>query len=82
LQLTIFLNFQNRLNSALQFNDSSGLKRQILEEPGWVSNIIQHCIGVNHIAVKVLCGADLLESFGVPGLWKENDVSSGLNVNV
>ena len=27
--------------------------------------------------VKLLCGGDLLESFAVPGLWKEEDV--GLN---
>lgn len=26
------------------------------------------------IKVKLLCGADLLESFAVPGLWKEEDV--------
>ena len=25
--------------------------------------------------LKLLCGADLLESFGVPGLWKDADVS-------
>jgi len=24
--------------------------------------------------VKLLCGADLLESFAVPGLWKNEDV--------
>ncbi len=26
------------------------------------------------VQVKLLCGADLLESFSVPGLWKEEDV--------
>ena len=26
------------------------------------------------IRVKLLCGADLLESFAVPGLWKDEDV--------
>ena len=25
--------------------------------------------------VKLLCGADLLESFAVPGLWEDEDVS-------
>ena len=24
--------------------------------------------------IKLLCGGDLLESFAVPGLWKEEDV--------
>ena len=27
------------------------------------------------LKVKLLCGADLLESFAVPGLWKDSDVS-------
>ncbi len=27
------------------------------------------------VQLKLLCGADLLESFGVPGLWKPDDVS-------
>ena len=32
------------------------------------------------IQLKLLCGADLLESFAVPGLWKSEDVGV-LNVN-
>lgn len=32
--------------------------------------------GQTPAAIKLLCGADLLESFAVPGLWKEADVSS------
>lgn len=27
------------------------------------------------INIRLLCGADLLESFAVPGLWKDDDVS-------
>lgn len=27
-----------------------------------------------NINLKLLCGADLLESFSVPGLWKDEDV--------
>lgn len=27
-----------------------------------------------HLEVKLLCGADLLESFAVPGLWREEDI--------
>jgi hypothetical protein len=27
------------------------------------------------VTVKLLCGADLLESFATPGLWSEEDVS-------
>lgn len=27
------------------------------------------------VTVKLLCGADLLESFATPGLWSDDDVS-------
>ena len=30
------------------------------------------------IQLKLLCGADLLESFAVPGLWKDEDVRKRL----
>lgn len=33
-------------------------------------------VDVDHVPnIKLLCGADLLESFAVPGLWEEEDVS-------
>jgi nicotinamide mononucleotide adenylyltransferase len=28
------------------------------------------------INIRLLCGADLLESFAIPGLWKDDDVSN------
>ena len=31
--------------------------------------------GWEDVNVRFLCGADLLESFSVPGLWAEKDVS-------
>lgn len=31
------------------------------------------------INVRLLCGADLLESFAVPGLWNEEDVSFNID---
>lgn len=36
-------------------------------------NIKNGCSGP--VQVKLLCGADLLESFGTPGLWSDEDVS-------
>ena len=27
-----------------------------------------------NVELKLLCGADLLESFGTPGLWKDEDI--------
>lgn len=32
-------------------------------------------LGSSPLVVKLLCGADLLESFAVPDLWKDEDVS-------
>lgn len=45
----------------------------------WV-NTINHYVcaltaGWGDVNVRFLCGADLLESFSVPGLWAEKDVS-------
>lgn len=34
--------------------------------------------GWEDVGVRFLCGADLLESFSVPGLWKDKDVSVGV----
>lgn len=38
----------------------------------WVSGIVRD--SDSPVTVKLLCGADLLESFSVPGLWAESDV--------
>lgn len=40
--------------------------------PGWIPDGITKINGT--IQLKLICGADLLESFSVPGLWKEEDV--------
>lgn len=32
--------------------------------------------GHSNVQVKLLCGADLLESFNVPGLWKDTDIEN------
>lgn len=32
------------------------------------------------VTVKLLCGADLLESFATPGLWSDEDVSAQIDV--
>ena len=34
------------------------------------------------VEVKLLCGADLLESFAVPGLWDTEDVSLEFKVSL
>lgn len=43
------------------------------EIPNWLPNNIREMTG--NVQVKLLCGADLLESFAVPGLWAQEDVT-------
>ena len=39
-----------------------------------IQQVTQQEEGMEHVKVKFLCGADLLESFAVPNLWDPNDV--------
>lgn len=41
--------------------------------PSWVPRNIHKYKG-EKIQIKLLCGADLLESFATPNLWNDNDV--------
>lgn len=38
----------------------------------WITNDVRNTEGP--VQIKLLCGADLLESFATPGLWAEEDV--------
>lgn len=58
----------SRLNDAIK-DDTSLLPLQFVENLNVNSN--QN----NAVNVRLLCGADLLESFAVPGLWNEDDVN-------
>lgn len=51
-------------------NEVDGLNRNL---PGWLPEGIKNTD--DKINLKLLCGADLLESFAVPGLWSDDDVS-------
>lgn len=61
---------QNFVNSLVKGfaspDDSAGL-------PDWVPPQVGNC--TEPVQLKLLCGADLLESFAVPGLWQPEDVS-------
>lgn len=61
---------QNYINSVL--NDVDTIENDNL--PEWIPTNIKDYEGEN-VHVKLLCGADLLESFAVPGLWLEEDVT-------
>lgn len=42
--------------------------------PSWLPGNMKEIAG--DIKLKLLCGADLLESFSVPGLWKNEDIEA------
>lgn len=61
---------QNYLNSIIR--DMNGLNSKS-NLPGWVPENIRQV--KDPVQLKLLCGADLLESFATPGLWDPDDVS-------
>ncbi|XP_076354177.1 nicotinamide/nicotinic acid mononucleotide adenylyltransferase 1-like isoform X2 [Tachypleus tridentatus] len=81
--LKVLQHHQNLLDSIVNGNKSSSnlRKRQKLN----YDKINANTIGANvssptwdlsqPVQVKLLCGADLLESFGVPKLWKDEDIA-------
>lgn len=60
---------QNYLNSIIR--DLNGVKSSNL--PGWLPDNVKQL--KDPVQIKLLCGADLLESFATPGLWDTEDVS-------
>ncbi|XP_044754648.1 nicotinamide/nicotinic acid mononucleotide adenylyltransferase 3 isoform X2 [Coccinella septempunctata] len=65
---------QNHVNELLQasLNDNNS---NFDEEYNWFpDNVRNGCLET--VGVKLLCGADLLESFGTPGLWSDEDIEA------
>lgn len=60
---------QNYINSIIR--DLNGINSSNL--PSWVPENIRQI--KDPVQIKLLCGADLLESFATPGLWAIEDVS-------
>jgi len=68
LQNHLDLLITSRLNGANKIDTSLPVQ--------FIENIDANDSSLNGtINVRLLCGADLLESFAVPGLWNEEDVS-------
>lgn len=63
---------QNYINSFLMDSKGNNNSGYI---PSWLPMNLLKNSGTDQIQVKLLCGADLLESFATPGLWKDEDVS-------
>lgn len=50
------------------------------DDISWIPPIVRNCNINEPISVKLLCGADLLESFGTPGLWSDDDVNTQTSI--
>nr|KAF7434686.1 hypothetical protein H0235_002877 [Vespula pensylvanica] len=66
---------QNLLN--LFLFDTNDIKNNIPKEDlEWIPENIRNCEDQTPIQIKLLCGADLLESFGKSDLWMEEDIDA------
>lgn len=63
---------QNKINDLINNRLNDNCNEQ---DTSWFPNNLKTCNKNINVQVKLLCGADLLESFGVPGLWSAEDVS-------
>lgn len=68
---TTLQHHQNYLNSIIR--DLNGVNTNNL--PNWLPDDVKKL--KDPVKIKLLCGADLLESFATPGLWDSDDVSEG-----
>ncbi|XP_067617848.1 nicotinamide/nicotinic acid mononucleotide adenylyltransferase 3 isoform X1 [Eurosta solidaginis] len=61
-------NFMNNyINSPLEYDMNGTI-------PGWLPSGLRE--RQDPVQLKLLCGADLLESFAVPGLWADEDIEN------
>ncbi|XP_076376710.1 nicotinamide mononucleotide adenylyltransferase isoform X5 [Megalopta genalis] len=65
---------QNLLNSVLF--DPNNLNHIPTEDLEWIPENVKNSDDHNPIQIKLLCGADLLESFGTYDLWAEEDIDA------
>ncbi|XP_029034821.1 nicotinamide/nicotinic acid mononucleotide adenylyltransferase 1 isoform X4 [Osmia bicornis bicornis] len=66
---------QNLLNSVLY--DANNIKHNISpEDMEWIPENVKNSLDRTPIQIKLLCGADLLESFGTYDLWAEEDIDA------
>ncbi|XP_043248009.1 uncharacterized protein LOC122394887 isoform X1 [Colletes gigas] len=65
---------QNLLNSVLF--DSNNANHLPMEDLEWIPENVKNSSDRTPIQIKLLCGADLLESFGTYDLWAEEDIDA------
>lgn len=64
---------QNYINSYL--NEDLTDDTTDLQLPQWLPHTLNDQLSPGPVQLKLLCGADILESFSVPNLWDPDDVS-------
>nr|XP_023029131.1 nicotinamide/nicotinic acid mononucleotide adenylyltransferase 3 isoform X1 [Leptinotarsa decemlineata]XP_023029132.1 nicotinamide/nicotinic acid mononucleotide adenylyltransferase 3 isoform X1 [Leptinotarsa decemlineata] len=65
---------QNQLNAVLNQTSFTNNYNMNEADEDWIPENVKN--GNNDpVKIKLLCGADLLESFAVPGLWADEDIS-------
>lgn len=74
--LLFIVKLQNQVNAALNYSVSKNEN-----EVSWLPENLWEDLNGN-VQVKLLCGADLLESFVTPGLWSNDDVSNNTLVDL
>ncbi|XP_013115948.1 nicotinamide/nicotinic acid mononucleotide adenylyltransferase 1 isoform X1 [Stomoxys calcitrans] len=62
-------NFMNNYINSPDLDNMNGTDKHI---PGWLPPVLRE--RRDPVQLRLLCGADLLESFAVPGLWAEDDI--------
>jgi nicotinamide mononucleotide adenylyltransferase len=66
---------QNHVNAILHSSRNSHFDKLNEDDVHWVpDNVRNGC--EDSVQIKLLCGADLLESFGTPGLWSDDDIEA------
>lgn len=67
---------QNMLNSVIM--EPQELKQQQnndeTESTDWIPESLKNSLDASPVQIKLLCGGDFIESFGIPGVWREEDV--------
>ncbi|RZC42954.1 nicotinamide mononucleotide adenylyltransferase 1 [Asbolus verrucosus] len=65
---------QNYVNALLHPSRNNYDKLNEDDNINWLPDNLKDCC--DSVQIKLLCGADLLESFGTPGLWSDDDIEA------
>ena len=76
--LMVLKHHQSQIDAVVNNKINDNISEQIVS---WLPNNFNNLLyNTQKVQVKLLCGADLLESFGKPGVWAADDVSYSFSV--